>query len=142
MVQDPYLLNRHQIGCLKEFLTALALPAGTRCPFKVITHMADPNPRELREPGVLTSQQQKQVLQAMLAEHTALDSEIKFQHRRYSPLHMCYAYFTLDEANRALFCFERGLDMKDETTGKARGDSYILEFSPVPVDLVTLLQLS
>ena len=32
--------------------------------------------------------------------------------------------------------------MKDESTGKARGDSYVLEFTPVPADLLSLLKLA
>ena len=95
------MLNRYQIGCLKEFLAALALHGGTPRSLKLITHMADPSPRDLREQGVLTAQQQKSELEATLQAQPMLDGKIEFHHRRYSPLHMRYAHFTMDQTNSA-----------------------------------------
>ena len=67
--------------------------------------------------------------------------DVKYHSAKYDPLHMRYAYFQLDDGER-LFVLERGLDIADQKSGKARDDSYILEFTSVPEGLAGVLKLA
>ena len=58
------------------------------------------------------------------------------------PLHMRFIVLTLADGRRLLYLLERGLDIEDPKGGKARLDSYILEFQDVPAEIAPLLGLS
>jgi hypothetical protein len=136
-VQDPYLLTRHHMKCFGDFLAGLAwLPAGSSVPFRLITQLSDSDPRQRDQ---LTAGQQEQELQAKLKQVSTLAPQIDRRYWKYSPLHMRYALFQTEGGRNILYVLERGLDMEDPRTGKARGDTYVLEFPEVPRSFQPLL---
>jgi hypothetical protein len=136
-LQDPYLLTRHHMKCFGDFLAGLAwLPAGASVPFRLITQLSDSDPRQRDQ---LTAGQQEQELQAKLKQVSTLAPQIDRRYWKYSPLHMRYALFQTEGGRNILYVLERGLDMEDPRTGKARGDTYVLEFPEVPRSFQPLL---
>jgi hypothetical protein len=55
---------------------------------------------------------------------------------------MRFIVLTLADGRRLLYLLERGLDIEDPKGGKAREDSYILEFRDIPAEIAPLLGLS
>ena len=55
---------------------------------------------------------------------------------------MRFIVFTFEGGRLALYILERGLDIEDPKTGRARNETYILEFAGVPAELASLLGLS
>jgi hypothetical protein len=139
VLQDPYLLTQHQMKCLAHFLTAIPWDAaGRKVPFRLLTHLSDSDPRDRDQ---LTAPRQQQEITKCLAALRHLEPKVDYRSKKYAPLHMRYAFFALDGGEERLFVFERGLDMEDPRTGKARGDSYVLEFETVPTALKGILML-
>jgi DEAD/DEAH box helicase/Domain of unknown function (DUF1998)/Helicase conserved C-terminal domain len=137
-LQDPYLLTRHQMKCFEAFLRSNAWQcADSSIPFRLITQLSDSDPRNRDQ---LTSLQQEQELNARFGAASAtIKPDIDRRYWKYSPLHMRYALFELDQDRKVLYILERGLDMEDPRTGKARGDTYVLEFPEVPRSFQPLL---
>ena len=78
-------------------------------------------------------------MNARLSSVLAIKPHLDRRYWKYNPLHMRYALFELDKGRQVLYILERGLDMEDPRTGKARGDTYVLEFSEVPRSFQTFL---
>jgi hypothetical protein len=139
VLQDPYLLTRHQMKCLADFVAAVPWPAGgAKVPFRLLTHLSDSDPGERDQ---LTATRQQQEIMRSLSQPGCLEPKIDYCYRKYAPLHMRYAYFSLDGNSERLYMFERGLDMEDPKTGSARAESYVLEFREVPQSLKGVLAL-
>jgi Lhr-like helicase len=139
VLQDPYLLTRHQIKCLGDFLRAITWqPAQEKIPFRLITQLSDSDPRERER---LTSAQQRKEITALLDAVPTLTSTLDLRYYKYAPLHMRYVFFALAGEEQRLYILERGLDMEDPRSGTARGDTYILDFSQIPEELSRLLGL-
>ena len=139
VLQDPYLLTQHQMKCLADFLAAVPWPgSGEKVPFRLLTHLSDADPRDRDQ---LTAMRQQQEITRCLSRPGCLDCKVEYRYRKYAPLHMRYAHFILDGTSERLFMFERGLDMEDMRTGKARGETYVLEFRQVPESLKGILAL-
>jgi hypothetical protein len=129
--------------CLGDFLRCVPWrPAEARIPFRLITQLSDPNPRDPRDKEKLSTARQRQELTSRLATHPKLVPELRLQHWKAGPLHMRYAYFVLERGEQLLYILERGLDMESPQTGTARADSYVLEFRNIPIELRTMLRLS
>jgi hypothetical protein len=137
VLQDPYLLTQHQMKCLSDFLNAIPWhTADHKVPFRLLTHLSDPSPRDRDQ---FTVARQQQEITKILAASGHLVPKVDYRSKKYAPLHMRYAYFGLDGDGERLFIFERGLDMEDPRTGKTRGSSYVLEFNNVPQALKGIL---
>ncbi len=137
-IQDPYLLTGHQMNALSAFVGAV--PWGTSSepiPIRLTTHLTDNDPAKRYQ---LTADVQRQEILRRLGAVPALKPDLKFHYPKYNPLHMRYAYFQLEEGER-LYVLERGLDVADQRSGKARDDSYILEFASVPEGLGPVLKI-
>lgn len=142
-LQDPYLLTPHQIDCLGDFLAAVAWRTNAdKIPFRIVTHMSDPNPRDPRDRDLLPATKQPLEIRRKLGAYPILSPDLRFQHKRYNPLHMRFAFFALGDGRELLYILERGLDLRDPKTGKARGSSYVIEFREIPPELRDLLHLS
>lgn len=140
VLQDPYLMNPHQMKCLADFLAAVPWPtAGVKVPFRLLTHLSESDPRDRDQFSVV---RQKQEIDRCLAASNQLDPQVDYRSKKYAPLHMRYAYFAFERGGEKLYMFERGLDMEDPKTGKSRGDSYVLEFHEVPPSLKGILGLA
>jgi hypothetical protein len=137
VLQDPYLLTQHQIKCLANFLAAIPWQrVSGKVPFRLLTHLSDSDPRNRDQ---LTTSRQQQEIAKCLATLSHLEPKVEYRSKKYAPLHMRYAYFTLEEGGQRIFLFERGLDMEDPWTGKSRGNSYVLEFADLPNALKGIL---
>lgn len=137
-IQDPYLLMAHQMDALSAFVEAVPWQAsGEQIPVRLTTHVADNDPAKRNQ---LSSDAQRREILARLGIVPALRADIKFHFPKYDPIHMRFAYFQLDIGER-LYVLERGLDVADQKTGKARDQSYILEFNAVPDGLESVLKL-
>jgi hypothetical protein len=136
-LQDPYLLTNHQMKCLNDFLAAVPWqPAGATIPMHLVTQMSDSDPRER---DLLTVARQQREINQRLAAVKVLDPNVEYRYRKYRPLHMRYALFELERGQKALYIFERGLDMEDPRSMTARADTYVLEFPEAPSSFRTLL---
>jgi hypothetical protein len=125
--------------CLGDFLKAIPWqPVATTIPVRLITQLSDSNPRQK---DLLTAARQRQQIDSQLAAFPALKPQIDYRYRKFAPLHMRYAMFHCEGGQKLLYVLERGLDMEDERTGSARGDTYVLEFSDIPASFSTLLGL-
>jgi hypothetical protein len=122
---------------LSAFIAAVPWGAVGPIPVRLTTHMADNDPAKRNQ---MSSDRQQAEIVARLAAMPALTPDVKYHHSKYDPLHMRYAYFELADGER-LYVFERGLDIADLRSGKARDDSYILEFENVPAGLAPVLKL-
>jgi hypothetical protein len=143
ILQDPYLITKHHLKCLEDFLAAIPWPpAAGQIPFKLVTHLAERDPTRSGDRDVLATARQRPELEAKFAAHPALAPEFDIRRRTSRPLHMRYVFFTLGGGAKLLYIMERGLDMEDPRTHKARGDSYVLEFAELPVELNILLRLA
>ncbi|MDB5308650.1 MAG: box helicase [Gemmataceae bacterium] len=137
-LQDPYLLTAHQMDALSAFVKAVPWGTGGPIPVRLTTHMTENDPTKRYQ---LSPDEQRRQLQTRLGYVPAVKPDIKFHSPKYDPLHMRYAYFQLEDGER-LYVLERGLDVADQRSGKARDDSYILEFATVPDGLTGVLKLS
>jgi hypothetical protein len=137
-LQDPYLLTAHQMEALSAFVGAVQWgPGDGSIPLRLATHMTDNDPTKRHH---LSVDEQRRQLSTRLGACPAIKPEIRFHSPKYDPLHMRYAYFKLADGER-LFVLERGLDVADQRSGKARDDSYVLEFNTVPEGLSEVLKL-
>jgi hypothetical protein len=138
-LQDPYLLSRHQIGLLGKFLAEIPWKsARAKIPFKLVIYQSEDDGSS---PGYPSSVEQRTQIMAEFAKHPMLDLGYNARYKRQRSIHIRYAYFQLEGGKEILYTLERGLDMVDEKTGKGRADSYVLEFSPIPVELKRLLRI-
>jgi hypothetical protein len=139
VLQDPYLLNRHQLRCLREFLTAVAATqSGSKIQFKLITQLADADPRR-SSPDTIPPADHRTALVQVFQDFPVFDLQLQLCHRRHHPLHMRFTVFTADGGEQRTYVLERGLDLVDGATGRARGDSFVLEFAGLPEELRSLL---
>jgi hypothetical protein len=136
-LQDPYLLTAHQMDAFSAFLRAVPWGHGDTIPIQLKTHLTDNDPT--KRSHLTVAEQQKQLF-TRLSSVPSVKPEIKFHSSKYDPLHMRYTYFRLNDGER-LFVLERGFDVADQRSGKARDDSYILEFATVPDGLAEVLKL-
>ncbi len=134
-LQDPYLLQPHQMEALGRFLVAVPWEPDGEVPIRVVTHMADGDPQKRHQ---FTAARQRSELEARLKAVPEAQPDLQLRHPRYAPLHMRFAHFRLADGER-LYVFERGLDIADPRSGTARGDSYALEFDPVPLEFKAVL---
>jgi hypothetical protein len=81
-------------------------------------------------------------LKGHFGSYPTLAPNILLQRKRHHALHMRFIVFAFVDGNRTLYILERGLDIEDPKSGRARNQSYILEFPDVPDDLAPLLGLS
>jgi hypothetical protein len=140
ILQDPYLSSHHQLKCLKDFLGAIPWrPADGVIPFRLITHLSEPEPKDTHM--VPTAQHRGELAKAF-ATHPSLAPDFQLVRRWPRPLHMRFIVLTLADGRRLLYLLERGLDIEDPKGGKARQDSYILEFRDIPAEIAPLLGLS
>ena len=139
-LQDPYLQTGHQMKCLAKFLQAIPWPAGgEQTRFKLITQLSDSDPRER---NLLTSTQQKQEIENRLAAIGALKPTVEFRYRKYHPLHMRFVHFGFVDGEERLYILERGLDIEDPRSEKARANTFVLEFPSVSKAMADLLGIS
>ena len=139
-LQDPYLLTSHQMNCLAKFLNAVTWqPVGETLSLKLVTQLSDSNPRER---DLLTSTQQKQEIDTRLASISTVKPSVEFRYWKHSPLHMRFIHFVLDGGDARLYILERGLDIEDPRSGKARADTFVLEFQDIPEALAGILGLT
>jgi hypothetical protein len=90
-LQDPYLLNRHQLDCLTEFLRAIDWPTSAEpVMFRLVTQQAE---RDSRVVDSLTPTQQKQELSARLRRHQG--SATIARHSTTQAQHTAHAIRTL-----------------------------------------------
>jgi hypothetical protein len=69
----------------------------------------------------------------------AIRPTVDLRLRRYRPLHVRYALFRRTDGGARRYVLERGFDMADPKDGKARADTFVLEFRDVPPELRGLL---
>jgi hypothetical protein len=136
-LQDPYLLTAHQMDALSAFVKAVPWGSGVPIALRLTTHMTENDPTKRHQ---LSPDEQRRQLETRLGAVSGAKPEIKFRSSKYDPLHMRYAYFQLEDGER-LYVLERGLDVADPRSGKARDDSYILEFRTVPDGLGDVFKL-
>jgi hypothetical protein len=137
-LQDPYLLTAHQMEALTAFVKAVPWGSSGPIAVRLTTHMTENDPTKRFQ---LSPDEQRRQLESRLGAIPGAKPEIKFRSSKYDPLHMRYAYFQLEGGER-LYVLERGLDVADPRGGKARDDSYILEFATVPDTLADVLKLA
>jgi hypothetical protein len=140
VLQDPYLATEHQLKCLKDLLRVIVGPTGrSGIPFELRTHLSEP---DLKDRLSIPTVRHLPELKGLFESHPALVPNILLQRRRLHALHMRFIVFTIEGGRRNLYILERGLDIEDPKTGRARGETYILEFAGVPIELAPLLGLS
>lgn len=127
ILQDPYLLQMHQMEALGRFLAAVPW-ADSGVSVKLVSQLADGDPQKRDQ---LPPPRQRAELEARGRKVGGATVVVDLRERRFHPLHMRYARFRLTDGER-LYVFERGLDIADPRSGTARGDSYVLEFDRVP----------
>lgn len=137
-LQDPYLLTAHQMDALSAALAAVPWGQGGPNPFRVDTHMTDGDPNKQHH---LPPADQRAVLAHRLGAVGRLRPDLRFHHPKYDPLHMRFLHLRLADGER-LYVFERGLDLTDPRTRRARADSYVIEFSAIPTELRQAMRLS
>jgi hypothetical protein len=136
VLQDPYLLTRQQLKCLGNFLAAIASgQPGPPIPFRLITHLADIDPRRKVSPDTIRPTEHRTELERLFAAFPAFALRLQLCHWKHQPLHMRFVIFTAEDGQQRTFLLERGLDVVDATTGQARGNSWILEFTGLPEEL-------
>jgi hypothetical protein len=139
VLQDPYLATEHQLKCLDDFLRAVPWPStGAPIPFEVRTQLSEP---DLKDRYSIPTARHLTELKGHIGSYPALAPNILLQRKRHHALHMRFIVFAFVDGKRTLYILERGLDIEDPKSGRARNESYILEFPDVPADLVPLLGL-
>ena len=104
VLQDPYLLTQHQIKCLANFLAAIPWHTGNgKVSFRLVTHLSDSDPRNRDQ---LSASRQQQEITKCLATTSHLEPKVEYRSKKYAPLHMRYAYFTLKGGNERVFLFD------------------------------------
>lgn len=137
VLQDPYLLQMHQMAALDRFLAAVPW-ADDGVSVRVVAQLADGDPRK---PDQLTPSRQRSELTTRAQKVAGGNAVVDLRERRFTPLHMRFAHFRLTDGER-LYVFERGLDIADPRSGTARADGYVLEFHPIPPELRRVLGVS
>jgi hypothetical protein len=139
ILQDPYLLTRHQLRCLENFLAALAgEQQGGQVPFHLITQMSEGDPRRMT-PDTIPPADHRAELTEAFALFPMFDLRLELCHRRSRPLHMRFVVFIGEDGSERSYLLERGLDLADPRTGRARGDSWVLEMDGVAEQFRSLL---
>ena len=138
-IQDPYLMTRHQLKCLGDFLAAVPWPSSGEIPVRIRTHLAEPEPQD--RSGTIPTREHLGALEAVFAGFPALRPSCELIRRRPRPIHMRYIVFTHEGGRQELYVLERGLDIENPRDGKAREDSYVLEFPSLPEEFAPLLGL-
>jgi hypothetical protein len=128
-----------QLKCLDDFLRAVPWPStGATIPFEIRTQLSEP---DLKDRYSIPTARHLTELKGHFGSYPTLAPNILLQKRLHA-LHMRFIVFAFVDGNRTLYILERGLDIEDPKSGRARNQSYILEFPGVPDDLAPLLGLS
>ncbi len=136
-IQDPYLVTRHHLKCLGDFLAAVPWPSSGEIPVRIRTHLAEPEPQD--RSGTIPTREHQGALLAAFAGFPSLRPSCELVRRRPRPIHMRFIVFTREEGRRELYVLERGLDIEDPRDGTAREDSYVLEFPSIPEEFKSLI---
>lgn len=127
IVQDPYLVNEHQIGCLGKFINLIyknVQQGNEKVQLTLVTKEPNFNDR-----GNLSKQGQVNAIKQLFAKYPLINLDLRVKVFTDRSVHVRFAYIAWKDGSNILFQLDRGFDMEDQR-GLGRGCP-IMEYSPV-----------
>lgn len=128
IVQEPYLLNEHQLKCFDKFLAVIDKVArGSEVEFTLRTK--EPHPRDAM---AFSKQVQKDKIYSLIKKYPWVELALVVKPYTDKGIHQRYAYVVWKDGRDLLLNLDRGFDLED-ARGMAWG-SPVVQYSPVGTD--------